>query len=142
MFILWNKFLGQEHILPLMVCPGFQGSAWSPVYIGMLKPIIISYKLTTCQLLYLTNTYKPREILLTIEYLISALSFLTLWRSGFGSPFKFFYKFCHFSEQSKIKYFKLIFCNKLILIKKLLKNHTSVVDLSQLKNSDSKTSNK
>ena len=32
----------------------------------MLKPIIISYKLTTCQLLYLTNTYKPREILLTI----------------------------------------------------------------------------
>ena len=32
----------------------------------MLKPIIISYKLTTCQLLYLTNTHKPREILLTI----------------------------------------------------------------------------
>ena len=32
----------------------------------MLKPIIISYKLTMCQLLYLTNTYKPREILLTI----------------------------------------------------------------------------
>ena len=32
----------------------------------MLKPIIISYKLTTCQLLYLTTTYKPREILLTI----------------------------------------------------------------------------
>ena len=32
----------------------------------MLKPIIISYKLTTCQLIYFTNTYKPREILLTI----------------------------------------------------------------------------
>ena len=32
----------------------------------MLKPIIISFKLITCQLLYLTNTYKPREILLTI----------------------------------------------------------------------------
>ena len=28
---------------------------------------IISYKLTTCQLLYLTNIYKPREILLTIN---------------------------------------------------------------------------
>ena len=35
----------------------------------MLKPIINSYKLTTCQLLYLTNTYKPREILLTIRKL-------------------------------------------------------------------------
>ena len=33
----------------------------------MLKPIIISFKLTTCQLLYLTSTYKPREILLTIK---------------------------------------------------------------------------
>ena len=32
----------------------------------MLKPIIISFKIATCQLLYLTNTYKPREILLTI----------------------------------------------------------------------------
>ena len=35
----------------------------------MLKPIIISYKLTTCQFLYLTNTYKPREILLKIREL-------------------------------------------------------------------------
>ena len=34
----------------------------------MLKPIIISFKLITCQLLYLTNTYKPREILLTILF--------------------------------------------------------------------------
>ena len=33
----------------------------------MLKPIIVSYKLTTCQLLFLTNTNKPREILLTIS---------------------------------------------------------------------------
>ena len=32
----------------------------------MLKPIIISYKLTACQLVYLTNTYKPREVLITI----------------------------------------------------------------------------
>ena len=40
-------------------------------FIGMLKPIIMSYKLTTCQLLYLTNTYKPREILLTILSLCS-----------------------------------------------------------------------
>ena len=32
-----------------------------PVYKGMLDTIIISYKLTTCQLLYLTNTYKHRE---------------------------------------------------------------------------------
>ena len=29
--------------------------------------IMIRYKLITCQLLYLTNTYKPREILLTIN---------------------------------------------------------------------------
>ena len=29
-----------------------------PVYKGMLDPIIIIYKLTSCQLLYLTNTYK------------------------------------------------------------------------------------
>ena len=42
------------------------GQNTCPVYKGMLKPIIISYKLTTCQLLYLTNTYKPREILFTI----------------------------------------------------------------------------
>ena len=40
-----------------------------PVYKGMLGPIITSYKLTTCQLLYLTNTYKHREILLTIPYI-------------------------------------------------------------------------
>ena len=33
----------------------------------MLKPIVISYKLTMCQLLDLTNTYKPREILITIH---------------------------------------------------------------------------
>ena len=32
----------------------------------MLDPIIISYKLVTSQLLYLKNTYKPKEILLTI----------------------------------------------------------------------------
>ena len=34
----------------------------------MMKPIIISYKLTTCQLIYLTNTYKPREILLQYQF--------------------------------------------------------------------------
>ena len=33
----------------------------------MLDPIINSYELTTCQLLYLTNTYKPKGILLTIS---------------------------------------------------------------------------
>ena len=41
-----------------------------PVYKGMLKLIIISYKLTTCQLLYPTNTYKylqTQRILLTIK---------------------------------------------------------------------------
>ena len=40
----------------------------------MLDPIITSYKLTTCQLLYLTNTYKPREILLTIVSLYGSLN--------------------------------------------------------------------
>ena len=40
-----------------------------PVYKGMLDLIIISYKLTMCQLLYLTISYKPREILLTIKQL-------------------------------------------------------------------------
>ena len=48
-----------------------------PVYKGMLKPIIISYKLTTCHLLYLTNSYKPKEILLTI-----------IWQSRFGAQTK------------------------------------------------------
>ena len=43
----------------------------------MLKPIIISYKLTTCQLLYLTNTYKPREILLTINASVKLIRFRT-----------------------------------------------------------------
>ena len=32
------------------------------------QQIIISHKLTTCQLLYFTNTYKPREILVTILF--------------------------------------------------------------------------
>ena len=33
----------------------------------MIKPIIISYKLTMCQLLYYRNTYKPREYNLQYE---------------------------------------------------------------------------
>ena len=37
----------------------------------MLRPVIISYKLTTCQLLYLTNTYKHREYYL--QYLFNML---------------------------------------------------------------------
>ena len=43
-----------------------------PVYKGMLKPIIVN-KLTMCQLLYLTNTYKPREILLIIVVDVTVL---------------------------------------------------------------------
>ena len=34
-----------------------------------VSSFVFAYKLTTCQLLYLTNTYKPREILLTIALL-------------------------------------------------------------------------
>ena len=33
----------------------------------MLKPIITSYKLTTCRYLYLRNTHNTKRILLTIK---------------------------------------------------------------------------
>ena len=58
----------------------------------MLKPIIISYKLTTCHLLYLTNSYKPKEILLTI-----------IWRSDpASSSLKDFFNIFYFPLTVKL----------------------------------------
>ena len=50
----------------------------------MSNPIIISYKLTTCQLLYLTNTYKSREMPLTIMRMEEIKSNLSKWPNPDG----------------------------------------------------------
>ena len=50
----------------------------------MLKPIIISYKLTTWQFLYLTNTYKHREYYLQYTHFVDFYFFVALRNNRFN----------------------------------------------------------